>query len=120
MPPLPPEVTNTDTISANRIVVQGTEGQSLTITCISKGGSSKPTVEWYKGSTVSSPLSSTSSEQVSGGGYIVTIQHTFTPVRTDDRQTYICQSSYSTEPRLADTTFVELYLQRKSLKFTNW
>lgn len=106
-------VANSGLISSNRVVVNGTQGQPVTLTCTSRGGSPKPTLKWFRTSTNSPALDSTDETKESNGVYNVTIEHTFEADRTDDRQDFICQSSYPTEPEFVEETAVELYLQCK-------
>jgi len=106
-------ISNTETLTPGRVVVRGTQEQEMTLECISRGGSPIQTVKWYRESVSGTPLTSVSTNVIVDGKYDVTTRYTFIPTRTDDRQGYMCQSSYPTEPRLADSTGAELYLQCK-------
>jgi len=110
-------ISNTETLSPGRMIVRGTQGQEMTLECISRGGPPIQTVEWYRDSVTGTPLTSVSTNVIVDGKYDVTTRYTFTPTRTDDRQRYICQSSYPTEPRLVDSTGAELYLHCKFVRF---
>ena len=106
-------ISNTETLSPGRVVIRGAQGQELTLECISRGGFPMQTVEWYRDSVTGTPLNSVSTDVIVDGKYDVTTRYTFTPIRTDDRHQYICQSSYPTEPKLVDSTRTELYLECK-------
>ena len=80
------------------------EGVTLTLTCLSIGGYPKQDVNWYR-RIVSSVyrLNGSVSFEINNL-YDVTNTLTFTPFRADDGVPYICQSSYSDEPRLNETS----------------
>ena len=113
VPTVSPVISKTETISLGRVVVHGTQGQEMMLECISRGGSPIQTIKWYRESVTGTPLTSVSTNVIVDEKYDVTTRYTFTPTRTDDRQGYICQSSYPTEPKLVDSTGAELYLQCK-------
>ena len=97
------------------------EGVSLTLTCLSTGGYPTQDLNWYRGS-VSSVYRLTGTLHTSFGInnlYDVNNTLTFTPTRADDGVPYICQSSYSDEPRLIQTTHQNLLLARKYLPLLN-
>ncbi|XP_060575286.1 protein amalgam-like [Ruditapes philippinarum] len=91
-----PLISDVVQLNASREVVNGNDGQCLTIQCTSTGGYPSPTVTWYKNSISSSnQLASTSSGTLqSDGTYTVNLQHTFTPATSDDRIYLICRSYY--------------------------
>ena len=81
------------------------EGVSLTLTCLSIGGYPTQDLNWYTGS-VSSVYRLSGTLHTSFGInnlYDVNNTLTFTPTRADDGVPYICQSSYSDDPRLVET-----------------
>ena len=109
--PQPPDITHAEIIGS-KTIVRGTEDQSVTLTCVSRGGYPEPMVNWMRGSSFLDPTSHTS--QIDGdGNFIVTTEYTFTVHRNDDRVTYSCQSSLggSDQPLVSS---VVLFLKRKS------
>ena len=86
------------------------EGTPLTLTCLSTGGYPRQDVSWYRGSLstgnrIGGPISF-----VNNGLYDVTSTINLTPTRQDDEVAYFCQSSYSNEPRLIETSQHNLLL----------
>ena len=88
------------------VVVQG---RSTTISCISTNGYPQQNLEWYSG-TVSSGTrlsnSTTVVDVLEAGLFNVTSTLTFTPTEADGGVVFICQSSYSDEPRLIEQEHV--------------
>lgn len=117
VPPAIPVISNAELIATNRVIVRGVQGNPLTLECISSGGYPLQTVNWYKDSVTSAPLNSESSHLTFAGQYNVTTRYSFKPGRTNDRQLYICQSSYFTEPSLLLQSNTELYLEWKFQTF---
>ena len=103
--PDPPEIQNKD-----GSIVRGIEDQSVTLTCVSKGGYPAPYLNWYSENT---KLSSRRTEAVQADGTTtVTITSSFTATKNLDKTIYTCQSSFD----LPDTpliTPVMLYLSCK-------
>jgi len=80
-------------------------GVSLTLTCLSAGGFPEQDVSWYRGSLFSyNQMSGNVSVAFKATLYDVTSTLKFTPTHQDDGVSYLCQSSYSSEVRLNDTS----------------
>lgn len=96
-------------ISLSGLVI---EGKPLTLTCLSTGGYPKQDVNWYRGSvSIGNRLTgSVSFVNNTLTLYDVTSTLTFTPTSADDGVAYICQSSYSGEPQLIETSQQSLLL----------
>lgn len=111
VPPQDPEILNTELYRSEMVVVRASQGEVLTLECVSRGGFPLQTVEWYENSVANAPLSTIlSTNETVDGKFDVTASYTFTPTATDDMNLYFCQSSYSTEPRLTSHTAVRLLL----------
>jgi hypothetical protein len=83
-------------IEDGREVVVGNEGQHLTIQCTSYGGYPAPSLTWYNRSVSTSNELATTNNGIlqSNSTNTVTLQHKFTPTRSDDRKRIICRSYY--------------------------
>jgi len=92
------------------------EGKPLTLTCVSTGGYPRQNVSWYRGSVAPGNRLSASEWFVNNTLYDVISRLTFIPTIQDDGVLYICQSSYSDEPRLIETSHHNLLLARMYLQ----
>jgi len=88
------------------VVVQG---RPTTISCISTNGYPQQTLEWFSG-TVSSATrlsnATTVVDVLEAGLFNVSSTLIFTPTEASDGVVFICQSSYSDEPRLIEQEHV--------------
>ena len=103
--PDPPEIQN-----KVGSTVRGIEDQSITLTCVSRGGYPAPYLGWYRDNT---KLTSTRTEAAQADGTTtVNITSSFTATRNLDKTNYTCQSSFD-PPDLPLITPVMLYLSCK-------
>ena len=116
--PTPPVILNS---SPATNIILGIEGTSLNLICQSKGGYPQQKVEWYRGTVTNVNLLEGPSTVDSGDLYNVTRTYTFDPRSTDDGVMFICQSSYSGDPRMEGTSNVTLELACEyAFKFINF
>jgi len=89
------------------------EGNSTNLTCLSIGGYPQQSVDWYR-NTVSSGTRLTGAIKVDTNNetYNVTNTLTFIPTSADDGILFICQSSYSDEPRLIEEAHTIIIFER--------
>ena len=99
--------------SPSTATIQGIEGLNLILTCISTGGYPQQTVKWYRGSVTDANRLAENTWAAFGELFNVTSTYTFVPKNTDDGFKFFCQSSYSGDPRIEDTSNVTLTLARK-------
>ena len=103
--PQPPEIQNKE-----ELVVRGIEDQTVTLTCISRGGYPAPHLDWYRHT---SKLTSTRKEDVQADDTItVTITSNFTAARNLDKTNFTCKSTFD-PPDMPLVTSVMLYLSCK-------
>jgi len=90
------------------------EGKTTHLTCLSEDGYPQQSVDWYR-NTVSSETHLTGAINVvtNNETYNVTNTLTFTPTRADDDVLFICQSSYSDEPRLIKEAHTVIRFERE-------
>jgi len=90
------------TITSPTVFIQGIP---TTVTCLSEDGYPQQSVDWFR-NTVSSEtlLSGVISVDTNNETYNVRNTLTFTPTQGDDGVLFICQSSYSDEPRLIENS----------------
>jgi len=101
----------TPTITSPTVYVQG---RPTTLTCLSIGSYPQQSVDWFK-NTVSNEtlLSGVISIVTNNETYNVTNTLTFTPTSADDGVLFICQSSYSDEPRLIEEAHIIMRFERE-------
>ena len=85
-------------------VISGSEGSSLSLTCLSSGGYPQQTVEWYKTKGATTRLPDCTNSVANDGLYDVTTRCLFIPSAADDGASFYCQSSYDGEPTLRGTS----------------
>ena len=105
--PTPPVILNS---SPDTNIILGNEGTSLNLICQSMGGYPQQKLEWFRGSVTNVNLLAGPLTVESGDLYNVTRTYTFNPRSTDDGVMFICQSSYSGDPRMEGTSYVTLEL----------
>jgi len=90
------------------------ENQPTNLTCLSIGGYPQQSVDWYR-NTVSGGTRLTGAIKVDTNNetYNVTNTLTFTPTRTDEGILFICQSSYSDEPRVIEVAHTIIMFERE-------
>ena len=90
------------------------ENQPTNLTCLSIGGYPQQSVDWYR-NTVSNEtrLSGTITVDTNNETYNVTSTLTFTPTSADNGVLFICQSSYSDEPRLIEEAHTIIRFERE-------
>ena len=105
MPPDRPEIQNIVWST-----MRGIEDETVTLTCISRGGFPAPYLDWYMGST---KLTSTRTEtEQADGTTTVTITFSFKATRSLDKTNYICKSSFD-PPDSPLASYVRLFLSCK-------
>jgi len=86
-------------------IITGTEGEVLTLACISEGGFPEWTVDWYKTRVEQSSLkllTCTTHAVISQLLYNVTTTCTMIPTREDDGAILLCQSSHPGTPAMIE------------------
>ena len=100
------------TITSPRVFI---EGKSTHLTCLSVGGYPQQSVDWYRNTiTIGTRLTGAINVVTNNKTYNVTNTLTFTPTRADDGILFICQSSYSDEPRLVGEAHSIIRFERES------
>ena len=102
----------------------GLHGVAVTLVCLSTGGYPQQSVDWVfvrHGQTPTRLTNCSTVPSLKNGLYNVTHSCTFTPTYSDDGVTFSCQSSYSGEPQLNDSTAFQFEIIRKSRNcFLKW
>jgi len=102
---------NEPTITSPTVFIQGKPTDMI---CRSERGYPQQSVDWFR-NTVSSEtlLSGVISFVTNNETYNVTNTLTFTPTSADDGVLFICQSSYSDEPRLVGEAHIIIRFERE-------
>ena len=95
-------------------IITGINGVDLNLVCLSTGGYPQQTLNWFLIRNGQTPTrvtliacNTSFSHDAISDLYNVTNTCTFTPTYGDDGATFSCQSSYSGEPQLEDSTEVQ-------------
>jgi len=101
----------TPTITSPTVYVQGSP---TTLTCLSIGGYPQQSVDWYRNTvSIGTRLTGAINVVTNNETYNVTNTLTFTPTSADDGVLFICQSSYSDEPRLIEEAHIIIHFERE-------
>ncbi|XP_053409347.1 sialoadhesin-like [Mercenaria mercenaria] len=115
VPPSAPTVLETEYKDDVGLIVRGSEGVALTLTCRSSGGFPASDMVWMKGST---HLQTSKNETYinSSETYNIIGSHTFMPSSSDDGVQFICKTLFEIGPDNAQQTEVTLFLSLKPSK----